>query len=110
MKFTELSELVNTSMTVSKILSILANKDRLMLLCYLTKGEYCVGELEESLQIVQPTLSQQLGILRRSGMIKNRRDGKQIFYSLSDAKTAEIIKLLHQLYCTKELKGKCLSE
>lgn len=46
------------------LLKVLANRDRLMLLCQLAEGERNVGELEERLGILQPTLSQQLGVLR----------------------------------------------
>ena len=49
-------------------LKALANEDRLLLLCQLSQGERCVSELEEDLGIRQPTLSQQLGVLRNEGM------------------------------------------
>lgn len=94
-----LDQLEKNSKLVSKVLGVLANSDRLMLLCYISQGEYCVGDLEEKLDIKQPTLSQQLGVLRRNNVVKTRRDGKQIYYSLSDAKSTKIINFLHQLYC-----------
>ena len=80
-------------------LKILANENRLMLLCQLSQGEHCVSELEEELGIVQPTLSQQLGVLRNEGVVSTRREGKNIFYSVADARTLEILVLLHRLYC-----------
>ena len=58
------------------MLKILANEDRLMLLCQLIKGEKNVGELEEATNIQQPTLSQQLTILRNDSIVKIRKDGK----------------------------------
>ena len=58
-------------------LRVLANEDRLMLLCQLTQGETCVSELEELLGIRQPTLSQQLGILRTEQIVSTRREGKK---------------------------------
>ena len=60
-------------------LKLLANEDRLLLLCQLSQGEKCVGELEEQLGIRQPTLSQQLGVLRGEGVVDSRRQGKNIY-------------------------------
>jgi DNA-binding transcriptional ArsR family regulator len=81
------------------VLKLLANEDRLLLLCQLSQGEHCVSELEEELGIVQPTLSQQLGVLRNEGVVTTRRQGKNIYYSVADARTLEILVLLHRLYC-----------
>ena len=81
------------------VLKILANEDRLMLLCQLSQGEHCVSELEEELCIAQPTLSQQLGVLRKEGVVSTRRDGKNIYYSVADPRTLEVLVLLHRLYC-----------
>lgn len=50
-------------------LKVLANPERLLLLCQLSQGEFNVGELEEQLDIHQPTLSQQLGVLRSQGVV-----------------------------------------
>ncbi|MFC5497267.1 metalloregulator ArsR/SmtB family transcription factor [Caenimonas terrae] len=83
-------------------LKLLANEDRLLLLCQLSRGEMCVSDLEEALDIHQPTLSQQLGILRAEGVVETRRDGKRIIYSLADPKLVQLIALLYRLYCTGE--------
>lgn len=83
-------------------LKVLANEDRLLLMCQLSLGEACVGELEEALGIRQPTLSQQLGVLRNEGVVETRREGKQIHYSVADPAVLEILKVLYKLYCPKE--------
>jgi len=83
-------------------LKVLANEDRLLLLCQMSQGEACVSELEEQLGIRQPTLSQQLGVLRNEGVVNTRRDGKNIYYSVADAKLLHVVALLHQLYCPEE--------
>ena len=67
----------------SGLLKALANPDRLLLLCQLSQGEQCVSELENLLGILQPTLSQQLGVLREESLVSTRREGKQIFYSIT---------------------------
>ena len=83
-------------------LKVLANEDRLLLLCQLSQGEMCVGDLEQRLGIQQPTLSQQLGILRTEGSVSTRRQGKNIFYSVADPAMLEILTLLYRLYCSKD--------
>jgi DNA-binding transcriptional ArsR family regulator len=62
----------------------------------------CVSELEEALGIRQPTLSQQLGVLRTEGVVGTRRQGKNIFYSVADRAMLEILTVLYRLYCPKE--------
>ena len=83
-------------------LKLLANVERMLLLCQLSQGEMCVSELEEQLQIRQPTLSQQLGVLRTEGVVSTRRQGKNIFYSIADPSLLEILAVLYRLYCPKE--------
>ncbi len=85
--------------TASTMLRTIANENRLMLMCQISQGEKSVGELEQILGIRQPTLSQQLGILRNKGLVATRRDGKQIIYSVSDAKAMQVIETLYRLYC-----------
>jgi ArsR family transcriptional regulator len=83
-------------------LKLLANPERLLLLCQLSQGEFSVGELEEQLDIHQPTLSQQLGVLRSQGVVATRREGKNIYYSVADPSLLEILVVLYRLYCPKE--------
>jgi ArsR family transcriptional regulator len=83
-------------------LKLLANEARLLLLCQLSQGEMCVSDLEQTLGIHQPTLSQQLGVLRNEGVVDTRREGKNIFYSVADPAMLEILAVLYRLYCPKE--------
>ena len=85
-------------------LKALANEDRLLLLCQLTQGERNVGELEALTGIRQPTLSQQLGVLRDEGMVNTRRMGKYIFYSLASFEVVSVMQTLSGLYCGQALK------
>lgn len=87
--------------TAVATLKVLANEDRL-LLCQLSQGEMCVSDLEATLGIRQPTLSQQLGVLRNEGVVETRREGKQIFYSVADKNLLKVLELLYRLYCPKE--------
>lgn len=81
-------------------LKALANPNRLLILCFLLDGEFSVGELEEKLDLRQPTLSQQLARLREDDLVETRREGKQIYYSLSDNKVRRTIALLDDMFCS----------
>lgn len=83
-------------------LKLLANEDRLLLLCHLSQQEASVSELEQALDIRQPTLSQQLGVLRGEGVVSTRREGKRIYYRVADARLLEMLELMYRLYCPKE--------
>jgi DNA-binding transcriptional ArsR family regulator len=84
------------------LLKMLANEDRLLLMCQLSQGEACVSELESRLGIRQPTLSQQLGVLRTEGLVSTRREGKRIFYTVADARALALLDVLYSLYCPQE--------
>lgn len=81
------------------MLRTLGNEDRLLLLCELAQGELNVTELSERTGIVQPTLSQQLAVLRSQELVATRREGKQIYYSVADRRALELLKTLHRLFC-----------
>lgn len=83
-------------------LKLLANRERLLLLCQIAKGRSCVSELEAELDIHQPTLSQQLGVLRRDGVVNTERDGKNIYYSIRDPRMLEILETLYRIYCPQK--------
>lgn len=88
------------------MLRVLANEDRMLLLCQISQGEKSVGELEELLDIRQPTLSQQLSVLRSEGLVDTRRDGKRIYYSIADEKVLRLLETMYGLYCSTPSKGK----
>ena len=83
----------------SRLLKALANPDRLLLLCQLTQGEHCVSEMEALVGVLQPTLSQQLGVLRQEGLVTTRREGKQIFYSIASLDAMAVMQVLYQRLC-----------
>lgn len=80
-------------------LRVLANPDRLLLLCHLAHGEQCVSEIETALDIQQPTLSQQLGVLRRKGLVATSKKGKYVYYRVADESALMLIGTLYKLYC-----------
>jgi DNA-binding transcriptional ArsR family regulator len=86
-----------------RLMKVLSNPDRLMLLCQLSQGEKRVGELEDILGIVQPTLSQQLTVLREEELVATRRDGKNIYYQISSPQAMAVMAVMYQQFCTPEL-------
>lgn len=85
-----------------KLLKALSNPDRLVLLCQMSQGEASVNELEVMTGIRQPTLSQQLTVLREEQLANTRREGKQIYYNIASSEALAVIQVLHQLYCPLE--------
>lgn len=83
----------------SALLRGLAHGDRLLLLCLLSQEELSVSEIEERLDLRQPSLSQQLGVLRREELVETRRDGKRIYYRVANEKALALLGLLYDLYC-----------
>jgi ArsR family transcriptional regulator len=102
---TDLLKLQAAAGQASALLKALANPDRLLLLCQMTQGEFSVGKLEELTGIRQPTLSQQLTVLRAEGLANARREGKQIFYSIASVEALAVLRVLYQLYCPSDTKG-----
>jgi DNA-binding transcriptional ArsR family regulator len=100
----ELSDMQSAAGQACRMMKVLANPDRLMILCQLAQGEKRVGELEELLGIVQPTLSQQLTVLRDEELVSTRREGKNIYYQMSSPRAMAIIEVLYTQFCksTKE--------
>jgi DNA-binding transcriptional ArsR family regulator len=97
----DVSKLQAAAGQACNLLKVLSNPDRLLLLCQMTQGEFPVGELEAMTGIRQPTLSQQLTVLREEKLVDTRREGKQIFYSIASNEAVAVLQVLYQLYCPK---------
>ncbi|WP_171100721.1 MULTISPECIES: helix-turn-helix transcriptional regulator [unclassified Ruegeria] len=86
----------------SAYLKALAHEGRLMILCHLITGERSVGQLEDLLQMRQAAVSQMLARLREEQLVSTRREGKTIYYTLSDEKTKKVIGVLYDLFCAPD--------
>lgn len=95
------SDMKKAAQSAADVLRCLANDDRLLLMCQLSQGEASVAELEAASEIRQPTLSQQLGVMRKFKLVETRREGKQIFYRIEDKRILTLLNTLHDLYCPK---------
>ena len=76
---------------LSNMYKIFADETRLRIICSILNTELCVCDLCELLELNQSTVSHQLQILRNSKLVKYRREGKQIYYSLQDEHVEKII-------------------
>ena len=95
----DLPTLRNAADAACRLMKVLSNSDRLLLLCQLSQGEKRVGELQELVGIGQPTLSQQLGVLREEGLVATRREGKQIHYRIDSPQALAVMQVLNEQFC-----------
>lgn len=95
------SEMQQNSERAAAFLKALAHEGRLLILCHLSMGEKSVTELEVLLCQRQAAVSQQLARLRMEGLVRSRREGKAIFYSISDQRAARTIALLYEMFCAE---------
>lgn len=81
------------------LLKALGNPDRLLLLCQMVDAERSVGELGESTGISQPSLSQQLSVLRGERLVATRREGKRVLYRVASPAALAVLHTLYGLFC-----------
>lgn len=93
------AEMVRSAEIASNFLKALSHEGRLMILCHLSSGEKSVTELEQLLASRQAAVSQQLARLRVEGLVNCRRDGKAMYYSLSDSRARRMIDLVYEMFC-----------
>jgi len=95
----DVDALISSAQDASGFLKALAHETRLLILCLLIDGEKSVTAIEELLSLRQPAISQQLARLRADGLVEARREGKNIFYSLTRPEVYEVIGILHRTFC-----------
>ncbi|HTH06602.1 MAG TPA: metalloregulator ArsR/SmtB family transcription factor [Ilumatobacteraceae bacterium] len=84
----------------AELFRALAHAPRVRILEVLTEGERAVGELQPLIGIELSHLSQQLGVLRRAGVVVTRREGTSVLYSLKDPLVAELLAVAKRLLVT----------
>ncbi len=78
---------------LADLFKVFGDSSRIRILCMLLDGEYCVQELATQLSMTDSAVSHQLKILKMNKLVKNRRNGKQIFYSLADDHVSTILSM-----------------
>lgn len=93
--------LMENARRAAAFLKAIGHESRLVILCTLAEGEKSVGELERLLKQRQAGISQQLARLRSEGLVKARRDGKMVHYSLSSDEARAVVGIVYQMFCTR---------
>lgn len=73
-----------TALRVAEFFKALSDPTRIRIIGVLAQAELCVGDLCRLLGMAQPAISQQLRLLRQARLVTMRREGKHVFYTLSD--------------------------
>ena len=97
-----INDLANASDRASEFLKSLANAQRLRILCLVMEGERPVGEIAEAVGAKQSSVSQNLALMRREGLVVSRRSGQTIYYRLADKKLVKLFRLLNDMFCKPE--------
>ncbi len=100
----DMDMMMTNACDAANMLKALSHEGRLMILCHLVTGEKSVTELEELLSARQAAVSQQLARLRLEGLVTPRREGKTIYYSLTDDRPKRILEVIYDLFCSTETK------
>ncbi len=100
----DIDTLLENAREASDFLKALSHEARLVILCLLADGEKSVTEIERILDLRQPAVSQQLARLRADNLVETRRDGKNIYYSLSRPEVRQVIEALHDAFCEPRRK------
>ena len=86
--------------SAARMLKLLGNKNRLLVLCSLiVRGEIKAGDLVKETGLSQSALSQHLALLRADGLISFRRKSQTLYYRVADPRAAQILNLLKDIYC-----------
>ena len=99
----ELDGMIESAREASDFLKAMSHETRLLILCFLAGGERSVSELEEFLSLKQSNVSQHLGRLRLDGLVKPRRDGQTIYYSLASEDVRKMLVTIHDIFCHREV-------
>jgi ArsR family transcriptional regulator len=95
----EIERMMRSACNASNFLKAISHEGRLMILCHLATGEKSVTELEALLSVRQAAVSQQLSRLRTEGLVAPRREGKAIYYRLTDPRAVQILDVVYDLFC-----------
>jgi DNA-binding transcriptional ArsR family regulator len=85
------------------LLKALSHPDRLLLLCQLVDAECSVADLGLRTGLAQPSLSQQLAVLRGERLVATRRDGRHVVYRIASPSALAVLRTLHALFCPADV-------
>lgn len=84
-----------------EFLKALASPTRLKILCQLIDGEKSVGQIADALGVRDAAISQHLALLRRDRLVRGRRVGQTVFYTVGAPAAERVIRVLHEIFCCR---------
>ena len=96
---TSLDVMKNNASKAEKMLKMLANSKRLLILCHLLKHERTVSELQDLIGLSQSALSQHLSKMRKDGFLAVRKEGTYVYYHINKPELEAILSTLYLIYC-----------
>lgn len=84
---------------VAQLLKLLANRNRLLVLCALVTRDHTAGELEALTGLSQPAVSQHLAKLRNAEIVSTRKAAQRVIYTLKEPNVRAVVETLHSIYC-----------
>ena len=100
----DITRFEESAAAAARLLRVLANERRMMILCQLSGGERSVGELLPLIGISQSALSQHLAVLRSDGLVATRREGLSIRYRIVDQAAAHVMTTLAAIFCSDDVE------
>ncbi|MFC1953748.1 ArsR/SmtB family transcription factor [Chloroflexota bacterium] len=94
----------------AELCKMFSDSKRLLIISELRNGEKQVGELAKTLEIPQAVVSRQLALLRNRGVVIARREGTNVYYSISDSRIVEACDLVHEVLLNNLAKNRELAE
>lgn len=98
----DVTQFTQKAAEAASLLAAMANRNRLMILCLLKEEELTVTQLGEKIGLAQSPLSQHLAKLREKQLVKTRRAGQSIYYSLQAHEAQSVLETLYTIYCAPE--------
>jgi DNA-binding transcriptional ArsR family regulator len=97
---TDLLRLQDKASDAARLLRLLANEKRLLILCLLVaRGEMDVTSLSAAVELSQSALSQHLAKMREEGLVAFRRESQTLYYRLEDPRAARVLETLKDIFC-----------
>ncbi len=95
----DLEVMQSNASEAARLLKVLANPNRLMIVCMLLETELSVGQLNQKLPLSQSALSQHLAVLREEGLVATRKEAQVVYYRLAKPEVRKILAVLYEFYC-----------
>lgn len=94
-----INQLNQSADQVCELMTLLSNKNRLMILCHLIEEEMSVGQLAKAIDARETAVSQQLAVLRRERIVKARRQGQTMYYRIIHKEVGGLLEYLNAHFC-----------